>query len=67
MKVQIKKTGNSLCIILPAPMVQFHDLKEKDWVDMSDIIRLPESKIEYKELKDIVKQNKEENGGENDN
>ena len=53
MKVQIKKIGNSLGIILPSPMVQFHDLKEKDWVDMSDIIRLPESKIEYKELKDI--------------
>ena len=61
MKVQIKKTGNSLCIILPSPMVQFHDLKEKDWVDMSDIIRLPESKIEYKELKEIRKKEYETN------
>jgi len=39
MKTEVKKSGGSLIIILPKQFVKYHNLKEGDWVDISDIIK----------------------------
>lgn len=39
MKTQVKKSGNSLIIRLSPDFLKFHDLKEGDWIDISDIVK----------------------------
>lgn len=39
MKTQIKKWGDSKVIILSREFLKFMDLKQDDWVDLSDIIK----------------------------
>tara|TARA_Y100000310_G_C20643628_1_gene795335 strand:+ start:316 stop:462 length:147 start_codon:yes stop_codon:yes gene_type:complete len=40
MIVQIKSHGNSKVVVLPTTFLKFHDLKENDWVDISDIVKI---------------------------
>jgi len=54
MKVQVKKVGGSLGIILPSTLCKYHDIKENDWIDMSDIIVVPEE-IRFKEISELRK------------
>lgn len=39
MITQIKKIGNSLTIRLPSEFVKYMNLKEGDWVNISDIVK----------------------------
>lgn len=39
MKVQVRKNGGSMILILPKPFVKYHELEEGDWVDISDIVK----------------------------
>jgi len=40
MITQIKKIGTSKGIIIPKEYLKFHKLKEGDWIDISDIIKV---------------------------
>ena len=40
MKTQIKKIGTSKGIILPKEFLKYMDLKEGDWVDVTDIMKV---------------------------
>ena len=40
MKLQIKKRGDSKVIVLPSPFLNFHNLKEGDWLDMGDVVKV---------------------------
>lgn len=40
MKTQIKNYGNSKVIVLTPEFLKFHDLKEGDWLDLSDAIKV---------------------------
>ena len=40
MKTQIKTWGDSKIIVLSRDFLKFHDLKQGDWVDISDIVKL---------------------------
>jgi len=51
MKVQVKKIGGSLGIVLPSTVCKYHQLKENDWIDISDIIVIPEE-IRFKEVQE---------------
>lgn len=39
MKTEIKKWGNTLVIRLSKEFIKYHELKEGDWVDISDIVK----------------------------
>jgi len=39
MKIQIKKWGDSRVLVLPPVFLKYMDLKEDDWIDISDICR----------------------------
>lgn len=39
MKTQIKKYGNSTVIVLSPEFIKYMNLKEGDWVDISDIVK----------------------------
>lgn len=40
MKTQIKKWGDSKVIILPPEFLKYMNLNVRDWVDISDIVKL---------------------------
>lgn len=40
MKTQIKKIGTSKGIILPKEFLKYMGIKEGDWIDISDIIKV---------------------------
>lgn len=42
MRTQVKKRGNSLVIVLAKEFIKFYKLKEGDWVDLSDILKIEE-------------------------
>ena len=42
MKVQVKKSGGSLIVILPYIFAREYKLKEGDIVDISDIVKIEE-------------------------
>jgi len=44
MITQIKKIGTSKGIILPKEFLKFHELKEGDWIDISDLIKVKNGK-----------------------
>jgi len=44
MITQIKKWGNSKVIILPTEFLDYMNLKEDDWVDISDINKVEKQK-----------------------
>lgn len=44
MKTQIKKWGDSNAIILSKEVCKYFDLKEGDWVDISDIVKSNQTK-----------------------
>jgi len=54
MKIQVKKVGGSLGVILPSTMCKFYGLKLNDWIDIGDPIVIPEA-IKFKELEELRK------------
>lgn len=40
MKTQVKKYGNSNVIVLTKEFIKYLDLKEGDWVDISDLVKV---------------------------
>lgn len=40
MKIQVKKAGNSLIVRLPKVFVKYLELKENDWIDVSDVVKI---------------------------
>lgn len=40
MKTQIKKIGTSKGIILPKEFLKYMKLKEGDWLDLSDMVKV---------------------------
>jgi len=40
MKTQIKNWGDSKVIVLSTEFLKFQELKEGDWVDISDIVKV---------------------------
>ena len=39
MKTQVKKWGDSKVLVLSPDFIKFMELKEGDWVDLSDLIK----------------------------
>ena len=39
MKLQVKKWGDSMVIVLPIPFLVYHELSEGDWLDLSDAVK----------------------------
>lgn len=46
MIIQIKRLGGSLIIRLPKNFIDFHGLKENDWIDISEIFKVEKEKQE---------------------
>ena len=46
MKTQIKQWGDSQVIVLSREFLKFHDLNTGDWVDISDIVKVKNKKME---------------------
>lgn len=40
MKTQIKKIGTSKGVIFPKEFLKYMDLKEGDWVDIADVVKV---------------------------
>lgn len=40
MRVQVKNRSGSLVIVLDPVVLKYHHLKEGDWVDISDIVKV---------------------------
>ena len=40
MKTQIKKWGDSKVIVLSPEFLKFHEIKEGDWLDISDAVKV---------------------------
>jgi antitoxin component of MazEF toxin-antitoxin module len=49
MKIQVKKLGTSEGLILPKEFKKFYGIKVGDWIDMSDVIIIPDP---LKKIKD---------------
>ena len=47
MKKQIKKYGNSLVIIFNKDEIEWYGLKEKDWIDLGNIIKLQKKEVKH--------------------
>ncbi len=41
MKLQVKKWGDSLVLVLPTQFIQYHNLHVDDWLDLSDAVKDP--------------------------
>ena len=39
MKTQVKKYGNSTVLVLSSEYLKYMELKEGDWLDLSDLIK----------------------------
>lgn len=44
MITQIKRYGGSLVLLLDPTFLKFHDLKEGDWLDLSDVHKVKKEK-----------------------
>lgn len=40
MNTQIKKYGNSHIVVLSPEFMKFHELKEGNWLDLSDAVKV---------------------------
>lgn len=49
MKTQIKKYGDSKIIVLSADFLKFHNAVVGDWIDLSDVIVIPNKVIQKEE------------------
>lgn len=45
MITQVKKRGDSKVLILSKEFLKFHDLKEGDWIDISDIVKINKKEV----------------------
>ena len=65
MKLQIKRAGNSLVLRLPTVLLKYHNLKEGDWLDLSDAhpIRQKEEQDRADELENVAGAGEGQNTG----
>ena len=43
MKTQIRRYGNSHVILLSPEFLKYHELKEGDWIDIADIVKVKQN------------------------
>jgi len=46
MKTQVKKWGDSKVIILSKEVCKYHGIKQGDWIDIADIVKVDKEKKE---------------------